>query len=58
MKRLYLLVEGQTEERFVNDVLFEHLVGYGVMMQATRVTTRLAGKLHRGALHKLAQGTS
>lgn len=47
MKRVLILVEGQTEEDFVNDVLNEHLRTKGVNLTPTLVTTkRVSGKSH------------
>lgn len=37
---LYILVEGDTEERFANQVLVPHLVGVGVCAYVSKVVTR------------------
>lgn len=51
MIRLHFVVEGQTEEIFVRDVLASHLAGFGVVSDVQRVTTsRAGGRLHRGGL--------
>lgn len=50
MKRLLVLVEGQTEEFFVNLVLAPHLVERGIWPEPTRVATKLieGRRAHRG----------
>lgn len=49
--RLHLLVEGSTEERFVNRVLAPHLGAVGVFADARKVETgRRPGKIYRGGL--------
>ena len=40
MKRVLILVEGQTEERFVKDVLSEYLLSLSVSIQSTILTTK------------------
>lgn len=40
MKRVLILVEGDTEERIVKDVLVPHLLSHGVALQPTKVTTK------------------
>ncbi|MEW6358274.1 MAG: DUF4276 family protein [Planctomycetota bacterium] len=40
MKRVLILVEGQTEERFVKDVLRDHLFAYDVWITPTILTTK------------------
>ena len=42
-KRVYVLVEGQTEETFVNSILSEHLAQFDICTTATRVCTRRVG---------------
>jgi hypothetical protein len=47
--RLHVLVEGQTEETFVNEVLRPELSANGIYPDAHRITTgRRHGRLHRG----------
>jgi Domain of unknown function (DUF4276) len=41
LNRVLLLVEGQTEERFVKDVLQPHLWPFGVSLEPKTVTTKL-----------------
>lgn len=49
--RLHLLVEGSTEERFVNRVLAPHLGAAGVFADARKVETgRRPGKIYRGGM--------
>lgn len=43
MSRLLILVEGQTEEGFVNDVLAPHLWGFGVFASAAMIKARGSG---------------
>ena len=52
MTRLYVLVEGQTEEKFVKDVLASHL-GSSVIVIPIIVTSRRekSGKKRRGGGH-------
>ena len=38
MRRVLILVEGDTEERIVKDVLVPHLLDRGVVLQVTKVT--------------------
>jgi hypothetical protein len=53
MIRLHAVVEGQTEETFVNNVLAPELGPLGVVMDAHRVTTgRLKARTFRGGLVK------
>jgi hypothetical protein len=54
MARLYLFVEGQTEQTFANTVLSPHLVNYGVYCQpATLIAhARRKGRVHRGGGNK------
>ncbi|MCB9740839.1 MAG: DUF4276 family protein [Deltaproteobacteria bacterium] len=54
MMRLLVLVEGQTEEVFVKDVLAPHLVRFGVYAAATtvgKVHAQRAGQQRRGGGH-------
>ncbi len=47
--RLHVLVEGQTEEGFVNRILGPDLAASGVFVDAHRITTgRRHGEIHRG----------
>ena len=65
MKRLNILVEGQTEENFVRDVLAEHLANFGVVVTQRRFITgktRPASKtgkrqniLHKGGITSYQQ---
>lgn len=49
--RLHILVEGQTEEGFVNIVLAPDLANYGVFADAHRITTgRRRGQIFRGGV--------
>ena len=54
MRRLNLVVEGQTEEGFVNQVLAPHLGALGIYASARCVTTRRdrhrPDRVHRGGL--------
>lgn len=52
MKRVLILVEGQTEERFVKDVLQPHLLAFDIAPQAKLVTTKRvkAGKHFKGGV--------
>lgn len=45
MKRIYLLVEGQTEEAFVNELLVDHYSGLGLYFTPIIVSTSPG---HRG----------
>ena len=56
MVRLHAVVEGQTEETFVNHVLAPVLGEASVFIDAHRVTTgRKKGRLHRGGISSYAQ---
>lgn len=46
MKYVYILVEGQTEEEFVREVLQPHLLTHDVFMQPTLATTRRTAQQH------------
>lgn len=50
MTRLFVLVEGQSEETFVKSVLAPHLAGFGLEVRALVVTTsrELHGRKHKG----------
>ena len=51
MIRLHLIVEGQTEETFVNEVLKDHLSGCGVFPSVRSVeTSRRRARIYRGGL--------
>lgn len=52
MKRVLILVEGQTEEQFIKTVLAPYLWRYQVIMIPTVITTRrmLCGSDHKGGL--------
>jgi hypothetical protein len=40
MKRVYVMVEGQTEETFVREVLYEHFLRMGIYIDAILVETK------------------
>ena len=40
MKRLYVMVEGQTEETFVREVLYDHFFRIGIYIEAILVQTK------------------
>lgn len=47
--RLHVVVEGQTEEGFANEILAPELGTHGIFIDAHRITTgRKHGRLHRG----------
>ncbi len=50
MVRLYLFVEGQTEQTFADTLIKPHLAQYGVFMHSPRLIahSRKKGKVHRG----------
>lgn len=50
MARLYLFVEGQTEQTFANTLLLPHLANFGVYCQGAVVIAhaRRKGRVHRG----------
>lgn len=39
MKLIFVIVEGETEERFLRNVVFEHLIHRGIHLEAQRWTT-------------------
>jgi hypothetical protein len=41
LKRVHVLVEGQTEETFVNQILHHHLTGFGVHLTPVLIVTKL-----------------
>lgn len=47
IKRVTVLVEGQTEETFVKEILSEHLSQYDIFPFATRVCTKRVGNCRR-----------
>ena len=54
--RLHFIVEGQTEETFVNQVLRPHLAKLAIWAQARCVmTSRKRGVKHRGGIRRYAQ---
>ena len=56
MIRLNIVVEGQTEETFVRDVLSDHLAMHNVVAVARCVETgRKHGKVYRGGLFNYAK---
>lgn len=53
MSRLNIIVEGQTEETFVNNVLAPHLGQVGIFAAARKVETGRSGvKIYRGGLSR------
>jgi hypothetical protein len=52
IKRIHVLVEGQTEETFSNGILAARLARYDIYLHATRVTTRRRGgqRVYRGGV--------
>lgn len=52
IKRIHVLVEGQTEETFSNGILAAHLARYDIYPHTTRVTTRRRGgqRIYRGGV--------
>lgn len=52
MKRIYLLVEGQTEEAFVNELLVDHYSGLGLYFTPIIVSTSPG---HRGGVTSYAK---
>ncbi len=57
--RLHFIVEGQTEEAFVNEVLRPHLESLSVWAAARCVeTTRKRGQVHRGGLSSYTKAKS
>jgi hypothetical protein len=57
VKRVLILVEGQTEETFVNDALAPHLAGFEKWPTATRICTKRvkARRAHRGGIGSYEQ---
>jgi|tagenome__1003787_1003787.scaffolds.fasta_scaffold20988296_6 hypothetical protein len=54
--RLHLLVEGSTEEGFVNRVLAPHLGALNVFADARKIeTSRRRGRIYRGGIHSYEQ---
>lgn len=57
--RLHFIVEGQTEETFVNQVLGPHLATLSIWTKARRVmTSRQHGVKYRGGIKRYAQAES
>ena len=51
MTRINVVVEGQAEETFINELLAKHLAAFGVFLTARRVEFgRKQGRLYRGGL--------
>jgi hypothetical protein len=51
MIRLHLIVEGQTEETFVNTVLADYLGAFQISVDVRRVeTSRSRGRVYRGGV--------
>jgi hypothetical protein len=58
MKNLHIIVEGDTEETFVNDVLVRHFASLNIFISARKITTgwdRLNNKPAKGGLLKYAK---
>lgn len=57
MQQIFLLAEGQTEERFVKSVLAPHLVGHGIHVEPIIVQTKriASGKKYRGGIGSWGQ---
>lgn len=57
MKRCLILVEGQTEERFVKDVLYPHFEPLGLVVIPTILTTKIVkiGKNFKGGVTNYAK---
>lgn len=57
MKRVLVLVEGQTEEAFVNTALAPHLAGFERWPEATRICTKRVAerRAYRGGIGSYAQ---
>ena len=54
--RLHFIVEGQTEETFVNQTLCPHLANFSIWVKARCVmTSRKCGVKRRGGIGKYAQ---
>lgn len=53
MKRLYILVEGQTEESFANEVLYPHFFALGAYINPIIVYSKIRkrGKSYRGGVN-------
>ncbi len=52
VKKLFIFVEGQTEERFAKELLLPYLAGKGIFLQPIISTTKVVkdGKNFRGGL--------
>jgi Domain of unknown function (DUF4276) len=58
MKNLHIIVEGSTEENFVNEVLVKHFAAYGIFVAARKITTgwdRINQKPAKGGLLKYSK---
>jgi Domain of unknown function (DUF4276) len=57
VRRLLILVEGQTEERFVAELLRDHLLGHDVFVRAKILVTRRdpGGAPHKGGVRSWSQ---
>ena len=57
MKRIHVLVEGQTEETFARDVLSSHLLRFDIVLHSTILSTKRikAGGKFRGGVTSYAQ---
>ena len=52
MKKVHVLVEGQTEETFVRDVLYPHFEAKGLYLNSKLVTTKrpTVGPVYNGGV--------
>lgn len=57
MRRALILVEGQTEERFAKDLLYPHLLPFGLALEVTVIPTKkvLSGKDFKGGVTHFGQ---
>ncbi|NJM93711.1 MAG: DUF4276 family protein [Cytophagales bacterium] len=56
MKRVFIVVEGETEERFLRLVLYPHLIAKGIHMEAQQwITNRKLGTTGGGASFDLIE---
>ena len=52
MKKIYIYAEGQTEERFIKDLIVSHLAPIGIFVQPVVATTKMvkAGSNFKGGI--------
>ncbi len=57
MKKVYVLVEGQTEETFAKEVLYEHLIQFNIYLRPIIVKTKRVkgGSHYRGGVNSYSQ---